>query len=102
MSDQLIQMMQEQFENERGASKMWLHKEPSSVYTTPDKEKAVKACDEWNQIDDEEWTAKVEPFGKNLWTVMLYDEDGYKLGSMPFECELILNDDGSIKSCKVG
>ena len=79
-----------------------------SVYATAYHQKAEQAALEFNQgeIETEEnikerWTARVQTYGDGLWLVMLYDFEGYELGSLPFTTELVFDQNGSLLSCKL-
>ena len=80
----------------------------SNVYATSCFDKAWKAAKEFNQAEieteeniKERWTARVQTYGDGLWLVMLYDFEGYELGSLPFTTELVFDQNGSLLSCKL-
>ena len=79
-----------------------------SVYATRCPQRARQAALDFNagEIETEDeiterWTAHVQPYGDDLWIVMLYDYDGYELGSLPFTAELVFDQNGSLLSCKM-
>lgn len=79
-----------------------------SVYATRCQKKAESAAIEFNQGEietepeiGERWGANVEPYGDDMWVVMLRDSDGTELGTLPFTTELVFDENGSLLSCKM-
>jgi len=79
-----------------------------SIYATRCPQKAERAALDFNagEVDtepeiEERWEANVEPYGDDMWIVMLRDFDGIELGTLPFTTELIFDENGSLISCKM-